>query len=172
MHIIFAWIFTILYWIIWPIVIILYYLFTSVVEILKLLYWPIGFLLQPVVYLGRFIAACLALPFRALVKLEPLYNYIGVATLVGLLGGLILFYIYNAFHRLLRLDSGLDHQPSKGRTAKKYRQTKARSKAKSEPHLLSPGIVNFSDGGLGKTTPGRHRNLLDQTIMEEMDSDY
>lgn len=70
MPIVLAWIFTILYWIIWPIVVVLYWLFTAVVAALKLLYWPIGFLLQPVVYLGRFIAACLALPFRALVKLE------------------------------------------------------------------------------------------------------
>lgn len=101
---------------------------------------------------------------------QPLYNYVGVAALVGLLGGLILFYIYNAFHRLLRLDSGFSDQPSKGRTVKQYRQSKARSKAKTEIPLLSPGIVNFSDG-LSKT-PSRHRNLLDQTIMEEMDSDY
>lgn len=70
MHIVLAWIFTILYWIIWPVIIVLYYLVTAVVATLKLLYWPIGFLLQPVVYLGRFILACLALPFRALVKLE------------------------------------------------------------------------------------------------------
>lgn len=80
-----------------------------------------------------------------------------------------MFYVYNVFHRLLRLDSAPDHQP-KGRSVKQYRQNKARSKAKSASHLLSPGIVNFSDG-LSKT-PGRHRNLLDQTIMEEMDSDY
>lgn len=70
MNIYLAWTGTILYWISWPIGIVLFYLFVTVVAILKLIYWPIAFVLQPVVYLLRFIAACLALPFRALVKLE------------------------------------------------------------------------------------------------------
>lgn len=70
MNIVFAWILTILYWIVWPVIIILYYIVTALVTTLKLLYWPIGFILQPVVYLGRFILACLALPIRALIKLE------------------------------------------------------------------------------------------------------
>ena len=70
MNIYLAWTGTILYWISWPIGIVLFYLFVTVVAILKLIYWPIAFILQPVVYLLHFIAACLALPFRALVKLE------------------------------------------------------------------------------------------------------
>lgn len=61
---------TVLFWIAWPIYIVLYYLAITIFAILKVLYWPIAFVLQPVVYLLRFIAACLALPFRALVKLE------------------------------------------------------------------------------------------------------
>lgn len=61
---------TVLFWIAWPIYIIIYYLAIAIFAILKILYWPIAFILQPVVYLFRFIAACLALPFRALVKLE------------------------------------------------------------------------------------------------------
>jgi hypothetical protein len=61
---------TVLFWIGWPIYIVLYYLTIAIFAILKVIYWPIAFVLQPVVYLLRFIAACLALPFRALVKLE------------------------------------------------------------------------------------------------------
>lgn len=61
---------TVLFWVCWPIYIILYYISITILTILKLLYWPIAFVLQPVVYLLRFITACLALPFRALVKLE------------------------------------------------------------------------------------------------------
>ena len=61
---------TVLFWLFCPIYIVLYYLAIAVFTILKLLYWPIAFVLQPVVYLLRFVAACLALPFRALVKLE------------------------------------------------------------------------------------------------------
>lgn len=70
MNIYLAWTGTILYWISWPIAIALFYLFVAVVAVLKLIYWPIAFVLQPVVHLLRFIAAVLALPFRALVKLE------------------------------------------------------------------------------------------------------
>jgi hypothetical protein len=61
---------TVLFWIGWPIYIVLYYIAITILAILKVIYWPIAFVLQPVVYLLRFIAACLALPFRALVKLE------------------------------------------------------------------------------------------------------
>jgi len=70
MNIYLAWTGTILYWISWPIGIVLFYLFAAVLALLKLTYYPIAFILSPVVYLLRFIAACLALPFRALVKLE------------------------------------------------------------------------------------------------------
>lgn len=70
MNLYLAWTGTILYWISWPIGIALFYLFVAVVAVLKLIYWPIAFVLQPVVHLLRFIAAVLALPFRALVKLE------------------------------------------------------------------------------------------------------
>jgi hypothetical protein len=61
---------TVLFWIGWPIYMVVYYLAITIFAILKVLYWPIAFVLQPVVYLLRFIAACLALPFQALVKLE------------------------------------------------------------------------------------------------------
>ena len=43
---------------------------TFVLYLVKLLYWPIGFLLQPVIYLARFILTCVLAPFRLLVKLE------------------------------------------------------------------------------------------------------
>lgn len=74
MNIYLAWTGTILYWISWPIGIVLFYLFVAVVAILKLIYWPIAFVLQPVVHLLRFITAVLALPFQALVKLEVRAN--------------------------------------------------------------------------------------------------
>ncbi|KAM0705370.1 hypothetical protein Q7P35_008160 [Cladosporium inversicolor] len=173
MNIYFAWTGTILYWISWPIGIALFYLFVAVVAILKLIYWPIAFILRPVVHLLRFIAAVLAQPFRALVKLEPLYNYIGVAVLIGLLGGLVLFYIYSIFHRLLRL--GSTPEPPRERTFKQYREEKAQQKARLQPTtMLSPGntTINLTNGYSNAAGPGNPRNLLDQTIMEEMDSDY
>ena len=71
---------TVLFWIVWPIYIVLYYLAVTMFAILKVLYWPIAFVLQPVVYLLRFIAACLALPFRALVKLEVSDFHLNICT--------------------------------------------------------------------------------------------
>lgn len=103
-----------------------------------------------------------------------MYNYVGVAALVGLLGGLALFYIYRLFHRLLRLDP--PPEPVRERTFKEYRQEKAQRKAKTQPAMLPPrnGIpVNLTNAfGVAAGKSGGNRNLLDQTIMEEMDSDY
>jgi len=103
---------------------------------------------------------------------QPLYNYVGVAALVGLLGGLALFYIYSIFHRLLRLDSA--PEPARERTFKQYRQEKAQQKARSHPSMLpaSNATINLTNGYSSAAGKGGPRNLLDTTIMEEMDSDY
>jgi hypothetical protein len=98
---------------------------------------------------------------------------VGVAALVGLLGGLALFYIYSIFHRLLRLDSV--PEPAKERTFKQYRQEKAQQKARSHPTMLPTGnatTIDLTNGYSSAAGKGGPRNLLDTTIMEEMDSDY
>ena len=59
-----------LWYICWPIGVSLYYVAVTIFSLLKLLYRPLGFLLQPLVYLGRFILACLAAPFHFLVRFE------------------------------------------------------------------------------------------------------
>jgi hypothetical protein len=107
-----------------------------------------------------------------LLILQPLYNYIGVAALIGLLGGLVLFYIYSIFHRLLRLDSR--PESPRERTFKQYRQEKEQQKARLQPTMLSPGnpTINLTNGYSSAAATGGPRNLLEQTIMEEMDSDY
>lgn len=68
---------TILWYICWP----LYYIATGVLYILKLLYWPVDFLLQPFVYLGRFLFACCLAPFQLLVKLEVRTSWSSVVLL-------------------------------------------------------------------------------------------
>ena len=73
---------SILWYICWPIGLLLYYIAIAVVTIIKLLYHPVAFLLQPLVVIGHFILACLLSPFRLLVKFEvgtskavpPLYS--------------------------------------------------------------------------------------------------
>lgn len=61
---------TVLWYICWPIGILVYYVAIAVLSILKLLYRPVRFLLQPFVYLGRFVLACMIAPFQLLVKFE------------------------------------------------------------------------------------------------------
>lgn len=59
-----------LYWLIYAIAVLLKNIAFALLWLLHLLYRPIAFTLQPVVYLGQFLLACLALPFKALVKFE------------------------------------------------------------------------------------------------------
>ena len=61
---------SILWHICWPVGLFIYYLAIAALTIIKLLYQPVGFLLQPFVYIGRFVLACLIAPFRLLVKFE------------------------------------------------------------------------------------------------------
>lgn len=186
MNIYLAWALTISWYIVWPVWLAVYYLAGALLVVLKLLYQPIAFILQPVVYFGKIVATCLAFPFRLLAKLEvpsahpqyepayankcqPLYNYLGVAALVGIAGGLAIAYTYITLQRLLKLDAASDAKPDNIRTAKQYREDKAAQRAKLEQPLLSPIP---SDGFSNANGRSRGRNLLAQTIMEEVDSDY
>lgn len=65
-----AWTRTIGWWICYPIGLVLWYLAVVVLFVLNLLYRPVAFLLQPLVYLGRFILACLVFPFTLAARLE------------------------------------------------------------------------------------------------------
>lgn len=65
-----AWATAIAWSICYPIGVVLRYLALSVLFVLRLLYRPVGFLLQPVVYLGRFALACLVAPFTLVAKFE------------------------------------------------------------------------------------------------------
>ncbi|KAK4543153.1 hypothetical protein LTR36_005931 [Oleoguttula mirabilis] len=167
---------TILWYICWPVGMLLYYLAVAVLFVLKLLYRPAGFLLQPFVYLGRFIVACLIAPFQLLVRFETLYIYLGVAAIAGLTVGLAVSYAYGSLSSLLRLGSEPESAP--GRTAKEYRVAKRTEKAKLEaplmtagahsPAAVSPSHMSMSDSA---RKARRSKGLLNQTIME-VDSDY
>lgn len=64
------WTITVLKYIFWPIGIAVYYLGIAVLTVLKLLYQPVAFILQPVFYLAKFILGCFAFPFKLLARLE------------------------------------------------------------------------------------------------------
>ncbi|KAF2171106.1 hypothetical protein M409DRAFT_64062 [Zasmidium cellare ATCC 36951] len=171
-----AWAWTIGWWICYPIGVVVWYLAVVVLFILNLLYRPVAFLLQPFVYLGRFILACLVFPFTLAARLETIYIYLGVAAIVGLLGGLFMRGIYNTVKSILHLDA---RPEPKLRSAKQYREEKRKQKMKVElPPLLSPGHLSpgpLSPGYLSlsdSARKGKQKGLLAQTIMEEEDSDF
>lgn len=83
-------------------------------------------------------------------------------------------FIYGALQAPLGLN-GAALEPG-GRTVKQYREEKRRKKAKTELQLpssgySSPNYGTISDGVNGKSK-GKRKGLVEQTIMEEMDSDY
>ncbi|KAK6434377.1 hypothetical protein LTR95_009435 [Oleoguttula sp. CCFEE 5521] len=170
MNIYLAWTGTVLWWICYPIAIVVYYLTITLFALASFLWRPLVFLLQPVVYLGRAIVACLALPVHLLVKLEPLYNYLGFAALIGIIGGLGLAYVYQTTQQLLRLDDSTTRKPD--RDAKQYRQSKAKQRAALDQPIMSPSYLSPSDSVHSRASKGRSRNLLSTAIMEEVDSDY
>ncbi|KAK5167342.1 uncharacterized protein LTR77_007041 [Saxophila tyrrhenica] len=162
------------YWVVYPVAIGLYYvlynLAFAVVFILKLLYRPLEFLLLPVVYLGQFLFACVLAPFKFLARFETLYIYLGIGALVGGALGLLLAFICTSLQGPL----GLEPQPlESGRTAKQYRQEKRRKRENGLP-LLSPGYSSPNQVSASNSSRrvGRGKGMLQQPIMEEVDSDY
>lgn len=108
--------------------------------------------------------------------MQTVYIYLGVAALVGVLGGLTVRGVYGVLRKLLRLDA----RPvvPKGRTVKQYREEKRQQKLKDEPPALasthttrplSPGSVSMSDSS---RRGRRQKTLLNQIIHEEDDSEF
>lgn len=68
------WGYTIAYWIFWPIGIALYYVAYyasfALLFVIKLIWRPLEFVLLPLYYLGKFVLACFAAPFKFLAKFE------------------------------------------------------------------------------------------------------
>lgn len=62
-------------WLVYAIAVLLKDIAFALLWLLHLLYRPIAFTLQPFVYLGRFLLACLALPCKALVKFEVDFSF-------------------------------------------------------------------------------------------------
>ncbi|KAK3673649.1 hypothetical protein LTR78_006554 [Recurvomyces mirabilis] len=169
-------------YVIWPIGLVVYYvllyLAIAILFLAKILYTPVGWLLQPIIYMGQFLLIVLWTPFRLLAKLETLYIYLGVAAVVGLAIGAVMRYLYGSLSGVLHLDT------PPARSAKEYRQAKRREKEKTAASFYPP--LHASPQSTSPTQPSqayystsdaalksRHgKGLLNQTIMEEMDSDY
>jgi len=172
----------VLWYICYPIGITIYYVALGLLFVLKLLYRHVAFLLQPLVYFGQLILACLIAPFELLGRFETIYIYLGIAALVGITIGLILRFLYGTLSRMLRLDRQPEAPPA--RTAKEYREAKLKEQTKAEAPLISSGPVLQNGSSPTQLSPSyqimsdstrktkRSRGLLNQTIAEEMESDY
>lgn len=195
-----GWTTTVVYYILWPVGTLIFYIVILVLFILKLLYRPVAFLLQPLVYLGRFLFACAIAPLRLLAKLEvsvgytlqsfrvinhrmqTLYIYLGVAAIVGIFFGMAMAYVYGSLASVFLLDSAAE-TPSL-RTAKEYRESRRKQKPTVDVRLMSPTLPLSPNGSGGTRSPvhlslpdgtrtkgRRSKGFLDQAIMEE-DSDF
>ncbi|USW51602.1 hypothetical protein Slin15195_G049210 [Septoria linicola] len=173
------------YWLVYSIGFILNNIVLAVLWVLHLIYRPIAFTLQPVVYLVHFLLTCLALPFRALAQLETIYIYLGIAALLGVSGGLIISLVSSKITSTLFKPTPTR---AKVRSVKDYRRQKKQLKVKEElptlllpptrqvngtspqrhlsPGSLSPGPMSLSDASRRKA------GLMGTTIMEEEDSEF
>ncbi|WPH00796.1 Hypothetical protein R9X50_00362600 [Acrodontium crateriforme] len=175
-----AWARTVVWCIGYPIGLVVYFAAVVVLFVARLLYRPVAFLLLPLLYVAHFLLAAAVTPFQLLAKLETLYIFLGVAAITGIAGGLIIGSISGSLNKLLRLDATAPKPP--GRTAKQYRKAKQKQKVKSEAPLMTSGVLSPGPQSPGPLSTGyfslsdgkgsRGRGLLNQTIMEEMDSDY
>ncbi|EMC97079.1 hypothetical protein BAUCODRAFT_121596 [Baudoinia panamericana UAMH 10762] len=158
------------------------YIIFVVVILLQFLYQPLRFLLQPFIYFGRLILLCLLVPFQLLAKLETIYIYLGVAAIVGALVGLALSYTYGSISTALHLDA--KSGPARLRTARQYREANRKRREKAEVPLIPPAPSSPVTMSSGQPSPAhlslsdsarktrRGKGLLNQTIIEELDSEY
>nr|POE65281.1 hypothetical protein CFP56_34948 [Quercus suber] len=127
---------------------------------------------------GSWLSLSLSLTERVLTRIaQTVYIYLGVAALTGITAGLAVSYVYRSLHSTLRL--GAERSPRPTRTAKEYREAKRKQQTKAESPLMSPSTLSprhrspdhlsLSDG---MRRGQRARGLLNQTIMEEVDSDF
>ncbi|KXT04855.1 hypothetical protein AC578_3422 [Pseudocercospora eumusae] len=157
----------------YPITFVLCHIWIAILFLLNMLYLPIRLLLQPLVHFARFTLLLAAMPFHVAARFETLYIYLGVAAIVGLLGGVIVACVYSILYNFFDLET--PPEPVSLRTAKQYRQEKQKQKLQSEhssffsPRLLSPAALS---SGYGSLSEGCKGSLLATAIMEEEDSEF
>jgi hypothetical protein len=150
-------------------------------------------LISPVLHLIAHIFYILLLPARFLARFETLYIYIGIATLIGLLSGIILHYtsriIISFFNpqSLLPEKKQQDEKLETGRTAASVRA--ARENQRLEEAWQGSTATNLREAGIEaqrvlemkrdyakylESDRGRRKeghSTISETILEEDDSD-
>ncbi|EKD13524.1 uncharacterized protein L3040_008609 [Drepanopeziza brunnea f. sp. 'multigermtubi'] len=151
----------------------LYYLFVPFTT----LFWSIVACLAPVLHLVNYVLSACLLPVKFLAKFETLYIYLGVAALVGLVTGSVLYALSSVLVSMFSLKPVAEER---GRSAASVRAAREQKKLhklenawqsstfKSEDlnARSEPSLEKYAEW-LEKTDQG----LLGQTILEEDDSD-
>ncbi|KAB2576488.1 hypothetical protein BFW01_g2868 [Lasiodiplodia theobromae] len=152
-----------------------YYLFVLPVSailsvlfaVLSRLYNALQFVLLPFIYLAHFAWRAVVFPFVMLAKLETLYVYLGVAGIVGVTTGGILYFSFSVLKSAFNLDSPEEFS---GATAAEYRA--ARRKKKAAQRNAGAPMPMDSSSQLREIPRSKRRDLLAQTILEEDDADF
>ncbi|KAF2238671.1 hypothetical protein EV356DRAFT_573248 [Viridothelium virens] len=141
---------------------------TWLLRALKPLYYFLAFLALPFIYLSRFIAYLVTWPFLFLARFETLYIYVGVASLVGIVTGCLVYGVLQILSSVLRLSSDELEPEVPKRTVASYRAARRKRKGKnSKDALMSPVYLSRSE-----KESNTQLGLLSQTILEEDDSDF
>lgn len=104
---------------------------------------------------------------------------------MGVTGGLLLSGVYSLLRNVIGLDAEPDEdEPSRG-SARDYRESKARNDAKASKPPMTSGVPSQTPAYTSRATASdyaslsdgarrgqRGKSLWNQTIMEEMDSDF
>ncbi|KAL1392276.1 hypothetical protein HDK64DRAFT_70104 [Phyllosticta capitalensis] len=131
------------------------------------LYFALQFVLLPLVYLGRFSLQAALLPLTLLAKLETIYIYVGVASVIGIIAGCAL----HVSTRVLKSMFGLDNTCSKSphvRSAADYRAERRRRRKRipvAVPKAVEPLELPR------ESRMSKQRSLWSQPILEEDDSE-
>ncbi|KAI9661760.1 MAG: hypothetical protein M1821_008999 [Bathelium mastoideum] len=137
-------------------------------KVIKPLYHVLVFFALPFIYLGRFMLFLISWPFFVLAKFETLYIYIGVASLVGIATGTVIYGILQILSSALHLESEESTPEMPKRTVASYRAARRKRKEQNSIGTASPPVYITKSEREGSTPLG----LLSQTILEENDSDF
>jgi len=156
---------------------VLYYICFPIIIILRLLLAAVIFVAAPVLHVAHYLMHGVLWPIRQLGKLETLYIYFGVAALVGILTGAILHYSTDFIVRILGIDKVTEQR---GRTLSSYRAEKKERQIKNQrrtlpkiglkPMKLDTGLKEEYSDWLKQDKGFSTKGLLSTTILEEEDS--
>ncbi|KAJ4302734.1 hypothetical protein N0V90_001624 [Kalmusia sp. IMI 367209] len=153
---------TVLYCLWWPVTKIL-----LAIGIILSPFWSVAqFILLPVTYLVQGLLAVILFPFRLhiLERIETIYIWLGVASLIGCITGAVLFLLFKFLSSALDIDgaAGANSRP-KGKTIKEFRTARRMKKEPPSESSSGPTVI--------EAAAARRRGISSQAILEE-ESEY